>query len=156
MRRKNLFAVALVLLIATSALLFIDTTTRVPLDVRITGMTNQEAGVNIYFSVSNRTARDYRFHTYPQAFSNGVWFTSVDDRAPFAGLQGVRGHVQAEHIVYTFRDDGIMRLQVTAWPLRKPWPKWINGLLKQFHLQRFINNQARRELDTPPFELPAR
>jgi hypothetical protein len=157
MRRKKLLAVALILILAVAAFLFLDTTTRGPLDMRITGMTNQEqGGVNIYFSVSNRTPRNYCFFTYPQTLSNGVWFASVDDHAPFGGVQGVRAHVHSEQIVYTFRNAGTMRLQLTAWPETKPWPKWMSGLLKQFHLQQFISEKTRREFDTPPFELPPR
>ena len=142
--------------VALVAFLFLTATQRKPLDLRVTGMTNQEqGGVNIYFSVSNRTAREYYFFTYPQALSNGVWFTSVDDRAPFGGVQGVRSHVRSDQIVYTFRNAGTVRLQVTAWPEPKPWPKWLSGFLKQFHRPQYLN-RARRELNTPPFELPAR
>src|SRR5262245_48286241 len=113
---KKFFVIALVLLGVVAAFVFFTPPRRLPLHILLTGMTNQQdGGVNIYFTVSNQTTRSYCFFTYPQALSNGVWFTSVDDRATFGGTRGLHGETTSEQVVHTYRIAGTMRLRVTAW-----------------------------------------
>jgi len=153
---KKFSLIPLVLLLV-AAFFFFTLPRRVPLHIRLTGMTNQEdGGVNIYFTVSNQTARSYCFFTYPQALSNGLWFTSVDDRATFGGTRGLHGKATSEQVVHTYRNAGTMRLQVTVWSPEKPWPNWFSAFLRRIRLQQYFNDKLRRELDSTPFDLPPR
>jgi len=156
-RKRIIFLPALLVLGATVVVFFVVATPRVPLLVRIIGMTNQvEGGVNICFSVSNQTSQPYYFFTYPQALSNTVWLTSVDDRGPFGGTKGLLPHASSEQIVYTYRNGGIMRLQVTYAPVNTPRQRATDDFLKKLGLRPLHDDRVRRELTTLPFELPLR
>ena len=154
---KELLLVVLILLGVVLALFFVDTTPRVPLAVSIAGTTNVAGGgVDIYFTVSNKTAQVCIFWTYPQALSDAVWFTSVEDRAAFGGTKGLVAHANSEQIIYTCRNATVTRLQIRYQLVETPRQKMINDFFEKFHFGRFYDHRPVYELTTPPFDLPPR
>ena len=154
---KKLLFVAVLILAVAAGTFFINRMGNEPLRVDIARtMQMPDGSMNIYFTVSNRTAQPRDFLAYAQILSNGRWV--LDDRAgkPIGTIERLPGETGRGSVARASDRPGPRRLQIKYDPAKSPGREKIDKLLQKIHLGPLPFSSELREFTTPPFNLPPR
>jgi hypothetical protein len=150
---KKLLLVALFLLVMGAGVFFIGGMGDEPLRVDIaTTKKVSDGSMDIYFTISNRTARHCYFFAYPQILSNGRWLLDDGAGKPIGTTQQLSARASRNLFVRASEEAGMRRLQIKYQLAKSPRREKIEKLLQKIHFGPLPYDSELREFTTPPFE----
>ena len=156
MRRRKLFALALIVLSAGAGVYFFGLRADEALHAEINRTLRMSDGsVNIFFSITNQSYRSGHFIAYPQILTNGQWLLDDSAGKPIGTGGSLPAYASLTPFVRASSRPGSRRLQIRYQLAKSPGREKCDQLLQKIHMGPIPYRSQPREITTPPFEFPA-